>query len=593
MTLVEGSDLTVRGQRLYLKTLQGLEPVHGLLKRLDDEFLDPLELRADSRLGVPGLLQAIRAGHVLVANAPGSAFLESPALLGFLPALSQHLLGEVLTLPALPTWWCGEQAVLQDVLPRLGERVIKSTYPGEPGSFNAVPGRLLQRRALDEWAGRILRNGDAHTVQDYLPLSQLPTWAHERDSPLFVPRSVMLRVFAICDGPLSWRVLPGGLTRIATAQEEVASMQRGGSSADTWVLAAGPGDVDRTTLLPQTHPPAAPVHQRKSLVTSRAAENLYWLGRYTERCDNTIRLAHLTLDCLHGEEPSSPPLLAWLGDLAIRNALVLPDVPPAHLAPRVFERSLISGLGGDHGVASVGFNLRAVRLAAFAVRERLSQEHWNMILRTEQEFAQRSAEHVKDGDYASPDAVRMLEAVSGQLAAITGAQSDRMARDDGWRLLSIGRYLERLGFLAASLAHGFETGSVHDTGGFDAMIALFDNTITFHARHQQSRDVAALLDLLVLDRDTPRSLGWVTQALAGRLAKLASGDSGKAGDLASKVPDPGRWNLDQLCAVDGAGRHQQLMQRLRDCTGAVFALSDDLSALYFTHSLAAEPVAGI
>jgi uncharacterized circularly permuted ATP-grasp superfamily protein len=119
LTLVEGSDLTVRDQRLYLKTLRGLEPVHGLLKRLDDEFLDPLELRPDSTLGVPGLLQAIRAGNVLVANAPGSAFLESSALLGFLPALSRHLLGEDLQLPALPTWWCGERAALEAVLPQL------------------------------------------------------------------------------------------------------------------------------------------------------------------------------------------------------------------------------------------------------------------------------------------------------------------------------------------------------------------------------------------------------------------------------------------------------------------------------------------
>ena len=118
LTLVEGSDLTVRDQRVYLKTLRGLEPVHGLLKRLDDEFLDPLELRSDSTLGVPGLLQAIRAGNVLVANAPGSAFLESNALLGFLPALSRHLLGEDLQLPALPTWWCGERASLEAALDR-------------------------------------------------------------------------------------------------------------------------------------------------------------------------------------------------------------------------------------------------------------------------------------------------------------------------------------------------------------------------------------------------------------------------------------------------------------------------------------------
>jgi uncharacterized circularly permuted ATP-grasp superfamily protein len=163
LTLVEGSDLTVRDERLYLKTLKGLEPVHGVLKRLDDEFLDPLELRPDSHLGVPGLLQAIRAGNVLVANCPGSGLLESPALLGFLPALSRNLLGEDLRLPSLPSWWCGERAALLAALPQLPHGVVKDTYGG--AGAGAILGKNLSRRELDECAGRILRAPDAHTVQ--------------------------------------------------------------------------------------------------------------------------------------------------------------------------------------------------------------------------------------------------------------------------------------------------------------------------------------------------------------------------------------------------------------------------------------------
>ncbi|MES1264113.1 MAG: circularly permuted type 2 ATP-grasp protein, partial [Variovorax sp.] len=211
ITLVEGSDLTVRGDRLFLKTLQGLEPVHGILKRLDDEFLDPLELRSDSHLGVPGLLQAVRAGNVLVANAPGSAFLESTGMLGFLPALSRHLLGEELQLPSLATWWCGERAAMEAVLPQLAAGVIKPTY-ASPG-MGAVLGKSLSRREVDEWAGRIVRESDEHTVQAYVALSQMPTWKHGMGGDRILPRSFMLRVFAVADGPQSWRVLPGGLTR--------------------------------------------------------------------------------------------------------------------------------------------------------------------------------------------------------------------------------------------------------------------------------------------------------------------------------------------------------------------------------------------
>ena len=580
LTLVEGSDLTVRDERLFLKTLKGLEPVHGVLKRLDDEFLDPLELRADSHLGVPGLLQAIRAGNVLVANSPGSGFLESAALLGFLPALGRQLLGEELQLPALPTWWCGERAAMLAVLPQLGQSVIKTTYGG--AGAGAVLGRNLPRPRLDEWAGRIMREPDEYTVQAYLPLSQMPTWSSSPQGDRIVPRSLVLRVFAVSDGAQGWRVLPGGLTRIGSRDFDIASMQRGGSSADTWVLTEG--EVDRTSLLHHAHPSVATTHRNRT-VTSRAAENLFWLGRYTERTENTSRLARLAIESLNGEDQSAQPLLAWLGDTAVANGLVLPAVPPATQARRVFERSLIAGLSDTKNVASVGYNLSALRNAAAAVRERLSQEQWNLVVRADNEFRLACAACASDGEYSSVEAMRVLEVLSSHTAAMTGAQTDRMMRDDGWRLLSTGRHLERLGFLAQALASAFQTGAVHDEAGYEAVVALFDSTITFHAQYQQRHDIAALVDLLVLDRDNPRSLGWVAQTLRGRLARLANSPQGVMPVIAMVVPDPRGWTLEALCERDAAGRHAALLELLQQCVDASFRLSDDLSARYFAHSL--------
>ncbi|WP_286851523.1 circularly permuted type 2 ATP-grasp protein, partial [Hydrogenophaga sp. 70-12] len=287
LTLVEGNDLTVRDERLFLKTLAGLEPVHALIKRVDDPWLDPLELRPDSTLGVPGLLQVLRAGHLVLANAPGSAPLESSALLGFLPAISEHLLGEPLALPSLATWWCGEDAALRGVLPLLRDGVIKATYPG--GGSDTVIGQGLTPREIDEWTGRLVRQPEQHTVQSWLPLSQTPTWTGDR----LMPRSAMLRVFALADGAGSWRVLPGGLVRLAPRGQLVAAMQRGGSSADCWVLTDGA--VDPTSLL-SGQPSSFAIAQQKQPVTSRAAENLFWLGRYTERAENTVRLAETVLD---------------------------------------------------------------------------------------------------------------------------------------------------------------------------------------------------------------------------------------------------------------------------------------------------------
>ncbi len=593
LTLVEGGDMLVRDQRLYLKTLKGLVPIHTLLKRLDDQFLDPLELRPDSTLGVPGLLQAVRAGNLLVANAPGSDFLESPALLGFLPGLARHLLGEDLALPALSTWWCGERNAMEEVLPRLSECAIKPTYPGsaQHESFDAVLGGDLSPRERDEWAGRIARQGDDHTVQAYMPLAQMPTWQRDGErAGRIQPRSVMLRVFAVANGPQSWQVLSGGLARVAHANAEIATMQRGGSSADVWVMTQG--QVDRTTLLAPALTPGA-VAQRKRLVTSRAAENLYWLGRYTERTENSIALARLALDCLNGEDQSSAPLLTWLGKMAVANSLVLTGVPSPMQARRVFERSLIAGLGGNAPATSVGYNLRAVRMAGSSVRERLSQEHWNLIVRAQEDLTDACDAQTRSGEFSTMQALDILQAAGRHMAAITGAQTDRMTRDDGWRLLSIGRHIERLGFLARSLAMGLETASVHSEAGFEAMLALFDSTITFHAQFQQSREMAAMIDLLVLDRDNPRSLAWVAHTLRGRLAKLAGSEPSELSALSLQVPNPNSWNLDQLCMFDllggnGSAAARQPMTALANllvqCNDAAFDVSEVISTTYFTHS---------
>ena len=610
LTLVEGNDLTVRDQRLYLKTLSGLEPVHALIKRVYDEWLDPLEMRADSALGVPGLLQVLRAGNLLLANAPGSAPLESSALLGFLPAISRRLLGEELTLPSLATWWCGEDAALREVLPLLKGSVIKPTYPRS--GLDTAMGQSLSARELDEWSGRMARHPDDYTVQAWLPLSQTPTWTGERLScspgrpkndgipsggqaepgvGAIAPRSAMLRVFALADGPQSWRVLPGGLVRLAPRGQLMASMQRGGSSADCWVITDGP--VDHTSLLQSAPSTIALAHQKRP-VTSRAAENLFWLGRYTERAENAVRLAQIVLNHLGGEEPNSRPLMAWLSATAQENALVLPDVPAAEQSARVFARSLMAGLSPAPGSPlygqsfSVGFNLRALKAAASQVRERLSPENWNLIERAEAEFAHDCAAMAADAEYGTAEALAALQNASELLSAITGAQTDRMVRDSGWRLLSIGRHIERIVTLSRALRLSLETGCLQDPIGFEAVVALFDSTITFHAMYQQRRDMVALVDLLVMDRDNPRSLAWVLQTLRSRLAKLAQAATVQDAVLAQGLPDPDTWVLADLSNwqrnPEGERHWGELEMLLDDCEAAAGELSDELSRLHFSHA---------
>jgi uncharacterized circularly permuted ATP-grasp superfamily protein/uncharacterized alpha-E superfamily protein len=584
LSLVEGNDLTVRDQRLYLKTLKGLEPVHALIKRMDDEWLDPLELRADSALGVPGLLQVLRAGNLLLANAPGSAPLESSAMLGFLPGISEHLLGEPLRMPSLATWWCGEDAALREVLPELGRNVVRATYPR--AGFDTQMGQRLSPRELDEWAGRMARQPEDHTVQAWMPLSQAPTWAQEQ----ITPRSALLRVFVLSDGPGSWRVLPGGLVRLAPRGELIASMQRGGSSADAWVITQGP--VDTTSLL-KTAPSTLDMARSPRPVTSRSAENLYWLGRYTERTENTVRLAQLILNRLSDAEIGTPALLQWLSSMAEENALVLSDVPEATQSARVFVRSLLASLspGVQSPLAgrsySVGFNLAALQSAAAQVRERISQEHWLLIERAHNGFVQACASFQADADN-SAEALSALRQASELLAAITGAQTDRMMRDDGWRLLSIGRHIERLATLSRALLLGLEHHSLQEEPGFDAMVAFFDSTITFHAQYQQRRDMVALTHLLVIDRDNPRALAWVVHTLRSRLAKLAQTATPQDAALVTDLPDPNVWSLAELCQAqtdaEGRAQYPRLQALLQQCEDSATTLSNHITRLHFSHA---------
>ena len=612
LTLVEGSDLLVRDERLYLKTIKGLVPVHGLLKCVDDQYLDPLELRADSSLGVAGLLQAIRAGNVMLANAPGSVVLESPALLGFLPAVSRHLLGQELQLPALPTWWCGEQSAMDQALPRLHDSVIQPTYPGSPNhvSFAGVAGRSLSARELDEWAARVRQQSEEYTVQACVPQSQMPTWqaacapgaatgaaaGESGATGQLASRSVMLRVFAVADGPQSWRVLPGGLARVASTSADMVTMQQGGSYADVWALSRG--DAAPAAWL---QPGLGPLAPRNQLLSSRVAENFYWLGRYSARAGHAIRLARLTLECLNGETPLTPPLLLWLGDMAQANTLVLPGVPLGLRAHRVFERALISSLASTDGATSVGYNLRALKMAASTVRERLSGAHWRVIVQAEQELFAGCAEPAQGADCSAPQALRLLQTASEHIAAISGAPLDRSDHDDGWRWLDLGHQIERLGFLAASLASGINTGALHTDGGVAAMLALFDSNRSLHAHGQPGQDLGVLIELLVHQRDNPHSLAWVAHSLRERLAKLADAEPVELGAWSRRVPDPAAWRLAQWReaspdhntpgtaadteALTATGGFLALDDLLRHYTAAAFAVSDAISTRYFTRAM--------
>jgi uncharacterized alpha-E superfamily protein len=476
--------------------------------------------------------------------------------------------------------------VWQKLAPSLRDYVVAPTFPAAAagGGFTPLVAGALPTGARAALQQRIQADPAAHTLQARVRPSETPVW---KEGAL-EPRATVLRVFAVTDGGGGWRVLPGGLARLGHrrdgAHDPWLSMQRGSASADTWVQAAG--EVDTTSLLPQplTATDLAGWHRT---VTSRSAENLFWLGRYTERAENSVRLARLTLEALTGSfiYGASPAVLQVLDVLARHHGLVGPGVPSPEQSLRLFERSLVHALGDADGSYSVAFNLRALKGCAQALRERLSQEHWKLIHEVGDHF-QQHFENVVASPVHEPlsDALGVLGRVTTHLAAITGAQTDRMTRDDGWRLLSVGRQIERLDFLAHTLATGFEHGLHQRDDGFALLLGLFDSTITYRAQFQARREVPPLLHLLVHDTDNPRALAWVARTLRDRLRKLARHEPLWANEMTQALPRPEDWPLEALAAPDPAtGQHDALIATLRECSAQALALSDALGRRLFSH----------
>jgi uncharacterized alpha-E superfamily protein len=425
---------------------------------------------------------------------------------------------------------------------------------------------------------------------------------------------VELRVFAVANAQGDWHVLPGGLARLGT-REGIASMQRGGSSADVWVqspvaaptastqaVSPSQGQAQAQSQSPLRPAPPAPhsttsipaasdaIAQRQRLVTSRAAENLFWMGRYTERTENTLRLVRLSLEILGSENQNLPCLLNFITRMATRHGLVRAGVPAAAQAHRVFERALIAGLWDQELATSVGFNLRSVRLAAASVRERLSPEHWRLLEQAESRFFQltKAPALLQTTPEGLPDTVavqRLLADTSQMLAALTGAQTDRMSRDDGWRLLSMGRHIERLEFLSHALNEAVQLGLIEEQAGFDAVLDLFDSTISFHAQYQQSRTPQALMGLLVTDPDNPRSLGWVAHTLRSRLRRMGHLADGATLPMAERLPALINLRPDALWPLNATSNQALPLQAtLVQCQSAAREVSDQLCSLFFTHS---------
>jgi uncharacterized circularly permuted ATP-grasp superfamily protein/uncharacterized alpha-E superfamily protein len=509
--LVEGDDLAVSGDRVHIRTVAGLKRLDVLLRRVDSNFLDPLELDASSHLGVPGLMDVLRKNGVVVANMPGSGVLEARALLGFLPSLSRRLLGEDLKMPHIATWWCGQKSAREEVLSRLDDFAIEGAYsravPGFPGNGPVLAGKLSppERERL---RSAITDRGIDYVGQELVRLSTTPTWENGR----ITPRPFVLRVFAAATAN-GWTILPGGFCRIAEQPDARAvSMGDGARSADVWVVSDK--TVAASTLLPAVD--TVRIKRIAGVVPSRAADNLFWLGRYLERAEATLRLIRAlgtsvrdsgkglsttaagASPALHSVERIQRLLVTWGATSQASRTNSAKVAAEALLSPEKFGSALSL--------------LRSAQRTATSLRERLSPDAWQVIT----EMVERLGEAADDDDGVISAAELSLQ----ELASFAGLAQENMNRAAGWRFLEMGRRAERA-INTARFARQFGYDEAGDED-LDVLLTLVDCQITYRSRYLVGPALAPVRDLAVLDPYNPRSVAFQVAALNEHIASLPS-----------------------------------------------------------------------
>lgn len=565
--LVEGKDLTVRDNTVFLKTLRGLRRVHAIQRRLDDDFCDPLELRSDSALGVPGLLGAIRAGRVLMANTIGSGVLESGALFGFLPSICEHLLGEPMTMPSVASWWCGEPPALKYVLAHLDELVIKPAFPNM--RMETVFGHELKGDSRRRMIERILAQPHAYVAQEWVRLSQAPVWNRR-----LLPRSVGIRVFASATGD-GYTVMPGALGRVAPrAGMEVISMQRGGLSKDTWVRAEAP--VVRTTMLKRRLGVIDLVCGGAD-IPSRVGENLFWMGRYAERVEASARLLRAALTRVASTDADTEQSLAGLLEAA-RRLGVLTGMDDED-RPANFEAELLAALLDHKRPGSVAANLRSLSFSASQVRERLSTDNWHALNRLEQLFS----EPVSSTDQA----LSAIDRVMQSCISLAGFAMDDMTRDEGWRFLILGRRIERLEGLSGLISVPMAARPETRERMFEWLLEATNSIVTYRARYRRVPELLPVLHLIVFDRTNPHSVGFQVDVLQKYLSRSSRElghpyPSPLIDPLARRLED---FDLTRFEADDCELALGTLRTLLTESMGVALNLSDEVHRRHFTHTL--------
>ena len=577
-TLAEGADLTVRDRRVYLKTVDGLLPVDVILRRVDSNYCDPLELDGDSFLGVAGLVDAIAADNVRVANALGSGVIETAAIMPFLPGLSRQLLGEPIKLPSVATWWCGQDYARDWVLDHLHKVVIKPAFPlrGREPVFGAD----LAAREKQELADRLRARPYEYVAQEQVALSTAPIWDRGR----LASRSLVLRTYVL-NTDNGWVAMPGGLARVAGADGPVVSMQQGGLSKDVWILSGAPVNTSFSLLRPRDQP--VELRRGPTDLPSRAADNLFWLGRYAERCESIARLLRSIAPRVRRASAAELACLLRLHScLASKHSTLYPkEKEPEQKEPeqkdpkdpatepennpatpvRVptaldLEKEILSLVSDPERPDSLPSYLEEVHRIGGNVRERLSLDMTRLI--------GKIAEPWEEG-FAFVDISAMLTRSLELLTAFSGMERENITRGVGWLFLSLGRRLERAMYLVRELT--LLTAPIDEENWrlLEYLLEVADSSMTYRNRYFTTLQPAPVLDVLMSDETNPRSLVFQLNHL---------------GDLYGKLPRHVSTDLVAMRRAVQLLNTANLARVMNELAMLLPSWSDNLTNNYFSHA---------
>jgi uncharacterized circularly permuted ATP-grasp superfamily protein/uncharacterized alpha-E superfamily protein len=560
--LVEGGDLTIRGGVLYLKMLNGLRRIDVLLRRLDGRMLDPLELHAGSLLGVPGLLDAMRGGTVRIANHPGSAVAEAPALPCFLPSLARHFLGEELRLPSVETLWLGREEnrarVIADVNGWLIQAATEST------------GTCWQPAEMDpEARQRLLARMTARPADFAAARMSAPSLAPCARGSDLVPQAIVLRVFLVRSGG-AWHAMPGGLARHLEPGRVTGQLPSQGISKDVWVLAEGSEHIVGPPV--QAHSPL-PIRRAFGELPSRTADNMFWLGRYIERLETAARLTHAQLLRLGRSQPmprEQAELQLLDACLAVTHMtsidLAAAGAPTAtSIAASLRESGPIGRLLGQVG-----------RLTDL-VRDRLTGEMYAAFTH----MLRSAGEEIAAGGTTFDGQAQAMAGIQRFATVVSGLAAENMVRGGSWLFLDMGRRIERAALTADNLAVVLDQPEPRLELGLRLALELCDSAITYRSRYFTTLQAAPVLDLVIADNSNPRAIAFQIETLTALLTSMGEEADDRLAAEAVALGRQAQQIVADLVARPDAKSLSGLPPRLRLLAEATRALSDLLFRRYF------------